>query len=115
MPDPLLGFDLQSFSPPVQPYAVSDAVALLAFLKPPGSAFRKLASSASAETATANLLLPSGSLDGSLRLQGFAPHESPPLPFGCLGLRERVALLGFIPFRAFSLTGRARPSPRLPS
>jgi hypothetical protein len=29
MPDPLLGFTLQSFAPPVQPYAVSGAVALL--------------------------------------------------------------------------------------
>jgi hypothetical protein len=29
MPDPLVGFTLQSFAPPVQPYAVSGAVALL--------------------------------------------------------------------------------------
>jgi hypothetical protein len=29
MPDPLLGFTLQSFAPPVQPFAVSGAVALL--------------------------------------------------------------------------------------
>jgi hypothetical protein len=29
MPDPLMGFTLQSFAPPVQPYAVSSAVALL--------------------------------------------------------------------------------------
>jgi hypothetical protein len=29
MPDPLMGFALQSFAPPVQPYAVSDAHALL--------------------------------------------------------------------------------------
>jgi hypothetical protein len=31
------------------------------------------------------------------RLQGFAPHESPPLRAGCLRRRERVALLGFPP------------------
>jgi hypothetical protein len=29
MPDPLMGFALQSFAPLVQPYAVSSAVALL--------------------------------------------------------------------------------------
>ena len=29
MPDPLLGFTLQSFAPSVQPYAVSGAVALM--------------------------------------------------------------------------------------
>jgi hypothetical protein len=29
MPDPLLGFTLQSFAPPVQPHAVSGAVALM--------------------------------------------------------------------------------------
>jgi hypothetical protein len=29
MPDPLMGFTLQSIAPPVQPFAVSDAVALL--------------------------------------------------------------------------------------
>jgi hypothetical protein len=29
MPDPLMGFALQSFAPPVQPYAVSDANALM--------------------------------------------------------------------------------------
>jgi hypothetical protein len=58
---------------------------------------------------------PSSSLPEPLRLQGFAPRESPPLPLGCLRLRERVALLGFIPSRVFSLAGMARPSPRLPS
>jgi hypothetical protein len=31
VPDPLLGFDLQSLAPPVQPYAVPGAVALLSF------------------------------------------------------------------------------------
>jgi hypothetical protein len=34
MPDPLLGFSLQSFVPPVQPYAVSGAVALLSLDHP---------------------------------------------------------------------------------
>jgi hypothetical protein len=29
MPDPLMGFTLQSFAPPVQPYTVSGAVALM--------------------------------------------------------------------------------------
>jgi hypothetical protein len=29
MPDPLMGFSLQSVAPPVQPFAVSGAVALL--------------------------------------------------------------------------------------
>jgi hypothetical protein len=48
-------------------------------------------------------------------LQGFAPHESPPLQAGCLGRPRRVALLGFVPSRVFPLTGMARPSPRLPS
>jgi len=34
MPDPLLGFALQSFAPLVQPYAVSGAVALLSLKRP---------------------------------------------------------------------------------
>jgi hypothetical protein len=34
MPDPLMGFALQSFAPPVQPYAVSDACALWTFQAP---------------------------------------------------------------------------------
>jgi hypothetical protein len=34
MPDPLLGFSLQSFAPPVQPFAVSGAVALLSLDHP---------------------------------------------------------------------------------
>jgi hypothetical protein len=41
MPDALLGFALQSFSPPVQPYAVSSASALMTlehFLVSPGIA-----------------------------------------------------------------------------
>jgi hypothetical protein len=37
-----------------------------------------------------------GPADAS-RLQGFAPHESPPLHTSCLGPRARVALLGFLP------------------
>jgi hypothetical protein len=41
------------------------------------------------------------------RLQGFAPRESPPLRYGCLGRNERVALLGFLLFRAFPLGGMA--------
>jgi hypothetical protein len=41
------------------------------------------------------------------RLQGFAPHESPPLHADCLGLRERVALLGFFPSRVFPPTAMA--------
>jgi hypothetical protein len=35
------------------------------------------------------------------RLQGFAPHKSPPRQTGCLDRHARVALLGFLPFRAF--------------
>jgi hypothetical protein len=34
MPDPLLGVSLQSFAPPVQPFAVSGAVALLSLDHP---------------------------------------------------------------------------------
>jgi hypothetical protein len=50
------------------------------------------------------------------RLQGFAPHESPPLEVRLFrpGL-PRVALLGLPPFRAVSLAGVPQPSPRLPS
>jgi hypothetical protein len=44
---------------------------------------------------------------GAPRLQGFAPHESPPLRAGCLGRQERVALQGFLPSRVFPLTGMA--------
>jgi hypothetical protein len=34
MPDPLMGFALQSFAPPVQPYAVADAEPLLMSVPP---------------------------------------------------------------------------------
>jgi hypothetical protein len=37
------------------------------------------------------------------RLQGFPPHESPPLQAGGLGRHEHVALLGFLPSRVFPL------------
>jgi hypothetical protein len=37
------------------------------------------------------------------RLQGFAPHESPPLQADGLDRHERVALLGFPPSRVFPL------------
>jgi hypothetical protein len=37
MPDPLLGFALQSFAPPVQPYAVTDAESLLVLGPPEGT------------------------------------------------------------------------------
>jgi hypothetical protein len=36
MPDPLIGFALQSIAPPVQPYAVSGATALMALRVPSG-------------------------------------------------------------------------------
>jgi hypothetical protein len=49
------------------------------------------------------------------RLQGFAPRESPPLSASCLGRRRRVALLGLMPSRVFTLATMARPSPSLPS
>jgi hypothetical protein len=49
MPDPLMGFTLQSFSPPVQPYAVSSAVALLS-LERHSNLPERLAAVASAET-----------------------------------------------------------------
>jgi hypothetical protein len=48
MPDPLMGFALQSFPPPAQPYAVSGASALLP-LKTPRDPSRKPASVASTE------------------------------------------------------------------
>jgi hypothetical protein len=35
--------------------------------------------------------------DPTPRLQGLAPHESPPHTNGCLGRKQRVALLGFRP------------------
>jgi hypothetical protein len=53
------------------------------------------------------------------RLQGFDPYESPPLRANGLGRPEHVALLGFLPFRVFPLTGlttafTASPLMRLP-
>jgi hypothetical protein len=51
---------------------------------------------------------------GAPRLQGFAPHESPPLRSGCLGRPGRVALLGLVPSRVFSLSSLDRTFTRSP-
>jgi hypothetical protein len=48
------------------------------------------------------------------RLQGLAPHESPPLHPGCLGPRTRVALLGFLPPGHSPSMDWQRPSPPPP-
>jgi hypothetical protein len=62
MPDPLLGFDLQSFPPPVQPHAVSGAVALLSFETCPRSSSRSRRPCALAETETPDQQLLSNGL-----------------------------------------------------
>jgi hypothetical protein len=58
---------------------------------------------------------PSGKTTAPPRLQGLAPHESPPLDAGCLGRRGARGSPGLLPSRVFPLVGMARPSPRLPS
>jgi hypothetical protein len=47
------------------------------------------------------------------RLQGVAPHESPPHRSGGLGRTEHVALLGFRPSRVFPLAGRTTTTGRV--
>jgi hypothetical protein len=107
MPDPLLGFSLQSFAPPVQPFAVSGAVALLSLrraVEPPEDPLSRR------ERRNAAPVRQIPMVDGPSkrpRLQGFAPHESPSLRTDGLGRLEHVALLGFVPFRVFPLTGMA--------
>jgi hypothetical protein len=54
-------------------------------------------------------------LENAPRLQGFAPHESPPHQAGGLGRPERVALLDFSPSGCSPSPEWQRPSPRLPS
>jgi hypothetical protein len=119
MPDPLMGFALQSISPLAQLYAVPSASALLTFRnsivpsrKP---AFRRGCRSAAPE--------PPAHIEEDLpecpRLQGFVPHQSPPHRAGGLDRNGHVALLGFRPSRVLSLAGMttaftASPLMRLP-
>jgi hypothetical protein len=78
MPDPLLGFSLQSFAPLVQPRAVSSAVALLS-LERVADPSEPPASSRMRRSAASRYRLPNWPDRRSVpRLQGFAPHESPP-------------------------------------
>jgi hypothetical protein len=87
------GYALQSFAPLVQPYAVSGAVTLLAFRgRSSRHPFHRRAAS---ENTSQNRLLKCPVQP--LRLQGLAPHESPPPTHGCLDREQRVALLGFRP------------------
>ena len=116
MPDPLLGFALQSLAPLAQPYAVSGVAALLTFktfLKPirqplsPSQAPKRRARSGSSHKWISRQSAP--------RLQGLAPYESPPHRTGGLGRSEHVALLGFSPPGCSPSLNRQRPSSRLPS
>jgi hypothetical protein len=112
MPDPLLGFTLQSFPPLVQP---------VRRLRPrvpscrstPRSPSPALGDPGRASAASSSFAKWKG-FPRRRRLQGFAPHESPPLRDGGLGHPERVALLGFMPSKGLPLTGTAGPSPRPP-
>ena len=87
------GSALQSLAPPVQPYAVSGAsyplvVAALTVRRP---------TDPPPTAETVNRGQHRGGALSTPRLQGLAPHESPPLVAGGLDRRERVALLGFLP------------------
>jgi hypothetical protein len=87
------GSALQSFVPLVQPYAVSGAVTLLAFGgRPWRTPFHQRATPEDASRTGFE-----EPYDRPFRLQGLAPHESPPHTNGCLGRKQRVALLGFHP------------------
>jgi hypothetical protein len=87
------GSALQSFPPLVQPYAVSDAVTLLALPEDHVGAPSTGAANPKKRRLPASKRHP----DRPARLQGLAPHESPPHTHGCLGREQRVALLGFRP------------------
>jgi hypothetical protein len=106
MPDPLMGFALQSFPPPAQPFAVSSAVSLLPF-KTPATPPECQPSPQTPKRRAKNSLPYWEGPRSAPRLQGFAPRESPPLHLGCLGRNEHVALLGFLLSRAFTLGGMA--------
>jgi hypothetical protein len=99
MPDPLLGFALQSFAPPVQPFAVSGAVALLLLERlsvPPESR----PPVASAETPRRGRPFPMWVvLPDAPHLQVFAPHESPPHHAGGLGRTRARSSLGILPLQ----------------
>jgi hypothetical protein len=56
MPDPLMGFTLQSFPPPAQPYAVSGAVPLMTFSPPAKPHGRTAASRTEARQANGTAL-----------------------------------------------------------
>ena len=106
VPDPLLGFALQSFSPPTQPCAVSDAVTLMMLevsKTVPRSSFPSRIPKQRARSTRSHM----GKPPGAPHLQGISPRESPPHRTDGLGRSGHVALLGFIPSRVLSLSGTA--------
>jgi len=115
MPDPLMGFSLQSFSPQ------RTAVYRLRYRCPHDvrSTLRNWPQTRLPSARSENLAVFHRACDGQPsehpRLQGFAPCESLPLNTGGLDRPWRIALLGFLPSRVFALVGMARLSPRLPS
>jgi hypothetical protein len=99
MPDPLMGFTLQSFAPLVQPFAVSGVLALLS-LDHPSVLPEDSPVVASAETPRRIREAPMWrGLRDDPRLQGFAPHESPPPGAGGLGRRQARGSPGFRPLQ----------------
>ena len=94
MPDPLMGFR------PPEPYSSRAAVRRLRRLYPlvvaAPTVRRPTNPQPTAETIDHGPVYGNGALCAP-RLQGLAPHESPPLVAGGLDRRERVALLGFLP------------------
>jgi hypothetical protein len=75
---------LQRLSPPVQPYTIPGADALLT-----------LRQSVEPSLGNKTILNPLGGLFSGPRLQGFAPHEDPPHHLGGLARNKRVSLMGF--------------------
>jgi hypothetical protein len=90
MPDPLLGLR------PSEPCSSRAAVRRLRRRCPPGVVTIPTADPTRRSHASAARRA-MGRPGNAPRLQGLAPHESPPLHGGGLDRRERVALLGFRP------------------
>jgi len=94
--------------PSVQPFAVSDAVALLSLVRLVDQPV-PTSPDASAKLHRSRLALPDGP-----RLQGFAPHESPPLFTGGLDRRRARGSLGFRTLQGFLPRWRSRTFTRPP-
>jgi hypothetical protein len=103
MPDPLMGFTLQSVPPLARPYAVSGAIPLMT-LGPPAKPRDRIPTPLhrSAQEQRNGYVRDPQSIP---RLQGVAPRESPPPTDGGLDRRRHVALMGLSSFRVLTPAG----------